>query len=312
MITLETKHIALQYAIGIDLGGTYIKSAIVDSHGNVIKNYKTDTYAESGPKAVIKQIDKSISMLLSGFNKTISGIGIGAPGIVTGGIVKFPPNFKGWKEVDLKSYFNKMFKMEIEVDNDANCAGLAELQFGHGKKFGNFIFLTLGTGIGGAIIINREMYRGEQNGAGEFGMMSIKYDGNECLGGNPGSVEAYIGRNYVLENEKKEISKLGKKIDFEDLSGLASKKNKSARNIFKNYGFYLGIGLTNYFNLMDVRTAVLGGGISNAYEHFIKECNKTIKERSLPTIRNCFRVLRSKINNNAGVLGAAALIFKKN
>lgn len=311
MITLETKNKILQYAIGVDLGGTFIKSALVDSEGNTIKSYKTDTFASGGPKTVIKQIEKSVSKLLTGLNKTISGIGMGAPGIVTGGIVKFPPNFKGWKEVDLRTYFHKMFKMEVEVDNDANCAGLAEIQFGHGKKFSNFIFLTLGTGIGGAIVLNGQLYRGEQNGAGEFGMMSIKYDGVHCLGGNPGSVEAYLGRNYFLESEKKEIAKLGKKIDFEEISKLASKKNKTAKKVFKIYGFYLGVGLTNYFNLMDVRTAVLGGGISNAYDHFIKECNKIIKERSLPTIRDNFRVLRSKINNNAGVLGAAALIFEK-
>lgn len=311
MITLETKHTVLHYAIGIDLGGTYIKSGIVDSLGNIIKEYKTDTFADKGPKTVISQIEKSISRLLPGFNNTISGIGIGAPGIVTGGIVKFPPNFKDWKEVDLNTFFRKTFKIEVEIDNDANCAGLAELQFGYGKKYSNFIFLTLGTGIGGAMVINGSLYRGEQNGAGEFGMMTIKYDGPKCLGGNPGSVESHLGRNYFLEAEKKEISKLGKKIDFADISRYASKKNKTAKKILKEYGFYLGIGITNYFNLMDVRTAVLGGGISNAYEHFIKECNKTIKERSLPTIRDQFRILRSKINNNAGVLGAAALIFEK-
>ncbi|HEY3249608.1 MAG TPA: ROK family protein, partial [Ignavibacteria bacterium] len=173
-----------------------------------------------------------------------------------------------------------------------------------------FIFLTLGTGIGGAIIIDGKIYRGEQNGAGEFGMMSIKYDGNYSLGGNPGSVEAYIGRNYFLQDEKKQIKKLGKNIDFEDLSKLASRKNKIAKDIFKRYGFYLGVGLTNFFNLIDVRTAILGGGISNAYKFFIDECDKTIKERSLPTIKKKFRVLKSKINNNAGVLGAAALIFE--
>lgn len=312
MITLKTGKKILSYAIGIDLGGTFIKSAITDSHGKIIKTYKTDTLAGKGPKTVVKQIEKSINRLLAGFNKDISGIGIGAPGIVTGGVVKFPPNFKGWREVDLKRLIQKKFKLETEADNDANCAGLAELQFGHGKKYENFIFLTLGTGIGGAIIINGKVYRGEQNGAGEFGMMTIEFDGTPCLGGNRGSVEAYLGRNYFLESEKKEISSLGNKIDFADIAKFAAKKNKTAKNIFKRYGFYLGVGLTNYFNLMDVRTAILGGGISNAYPYFIAECNKTIKNRSLPTIRGSFRVIKSKINNNAGVLGAAALIFEKN
>ena len=214
------------------------------------------------------------------------------------------------KEVNLKSHFEKKYKLETIADNDANCAGLAELKFGHGAKYYNFIFLTLGTGIGGAMIIDGKLYRGEQNGAGEFGMMTIDYNGPECLGGNQGSVEAHLGRNYFLEQNKNEIQKLGKDIDFDDISRLSLKGNKTAKKLLNLYGFYLGTAITNYFNLMDVRTAILGGGISNAYKSFIIEVNKTIKTRSLKTIRNKFRVLRSSINNNAGVLGAAALIFE--
>lgn len=309
MIILETNPKKVTYALGIDLGGTYIKSAIVDSKGRLLKQFKIASGAEISPKKVTEQIEKCILKLKKGFGKELLGIGIGAPGIVTDGIVKYPPNFRNWKEVKLRDHFEKKFSMETVVDNDANCAGLAELKFGHGKKYKNFIFLTLGTGIGGAIIIDGKLYRGEQNGAGEFGMMTINFEGPNCLGGNRGATEAYLGRNYFLENEKLLVKKLGSRIDFDDIQKLAAKNNKSAKELFKKYGFYLGIGLTNYFNLMDTRTAILGGGISNAYKYFISKCNKVIKERSLKTINNDFRVLRSGINNDAGVLGAAALIF---
>ncbi|MEO8514520.1 MAG: ROK family protein [Ignavibacteria bacterium] len=310
MITLETKKNKPGFAIGIDLGGTFIKSAIIDSKGKIIKHYKTETFSEISPKKVLSQIEKCVDNLKQDFTKEIIGIGIGAPGIVTNGVMKYPPNFKGWKEVNLKKHFEKKYKLETIADNDANCAGLAELKFGHGAKYNNFIFLTLGTGIGGAMIIDGRIYRGEQNGAGEFGMMTINYKGPECLGGNKGSIEAHIGRNYFLEQNKNEIKKLGKNIDFNDIGRLALKGNKTAKKLLNLYGFYLGVAITNYFNLMDVRTAILGGGISNAYKSFIVELNKTIKSRSLKTIRNKFRVLRSSINNNAGVLGAAALIFE--
>ena len=310
MITLETKRNKIEYAIGIDLGGTFIKSAIIDSKGKIIKHYRTETFSEVSPKKVLSQIEKCINFLKDDFKKEITGIGIGAPGIVTNGVMKYPPNFKGWKEVDLKKHFEKKYKMETIADNDANCAGLAELKFGHGSKYNNFIFLTLGTGIGGAMVIDGKIYRGEQNGAGEFGMMTINYSGPDCLGGNRGSIEAHIGRNYFLEQNKEDVKKLGKNIDFDDISRLALKGNKTAKKLLNLYGFYLGVAITNYFNLMDIRTAVLGGGISNAYKSFIGELNKTIKSRSLKTIRNKFRVLRSSINNNAGVLGAAALIFE--
>ncbi|MFI5211744.1 MAG: ROK family protein [Ignavibacteria bacterium] len=309
MIILETHPKKVTYAIGIDLGGTFIKSAIVDSGGKLIKQFKTESGSDISPKKVIEQIEKSIQKLKKGFGKELLGIGIGAPGIVTDGIVKYPPNFRNWKVVKLKDHFEKKFKMETVADNDANCAGLAELKFGHGKKYRNFIFLTLGTGIGGAIVLDGKLYRGEQNGAGEFGMMTINFDGPECLGGNRGAVEAYLGRNYFLENEKTQIGKIGRNMDIDDIQKLAAKNNKTAKELFKKYGFYLGIGITNYFNLMDTRTAILGGGISNAYKFFISECIKVIKERSLKTINKDFRVLRSGINNDAGVLGAAALIF---
>lgn len=310
MITLETSTKNKGYAIGIDLGGTYIKSAIVSTEGKIIKHYKTETHADVSPKKVLAQMEKCVNVLRKGFKGEILGIGIGAPGIVTDGVMKYPPNFKGWKEVDLEKHFEKKYKLETIADNDANCAGLAELKFGHGAKYKNFIFLTLGTGIGGAMIINGTIYRGEKNGAGEFGMMTINYNGPHCLGNNRGSIEAHLGRNYFLENNKDEIRKLGTKIDMGDISKLTEKGNKTAKELYKKYGFYLGVGITNYFNLMDVRTAILGGGISNAYEHFIKACTKTIKQRAIKTINNKFRVLKSQINNHAGVLGAAALIFE--
>ncbi len=308
MITLQTGK-KLKYAITVDLGGTSIKSAIVDSNGKIHKQFQAETHADISPEKVIEQISLCIDSLRDDFKKEISGIGIGAPGIVHKGIVKYPPNFKNWKEVNLKKIISAKFRTEVQVDNDAKCAGAAELLFGHGSRYKNFLFLTLGTGIGGAIIIDGKIYRGEQSGAGEFGMTTINFEGPECLGGNRGSVEAYIGRNYFRENEKQLLAKLGNNIDFKELTRLAAKSNKTAKELFKKYGFYLGVGITNYFNLMDVRTVVLGGGISNAYKFFIGECNRVIEERSLKTIRKNFIVLRSTINNNAGVLGAAALIL---
>jgi len=308
-ITLETSSNKISYTIGIDLGGTYIKSGIVDSKGKMLKEYKTDSLADKNPQKVITQIEKCINELKKGFTKELAGIGIGAPGVVYKGKVKYPPNFKKWGVVDLQKHFREKYKTEVEVDNDANCAGLAELKFGQGRKHKSFIFLTLGTGIGGAIIIDGKMYKGEKNGAGEFGMTTINFSGPECLGGNAGAIEAYIGRNYFLENEKSEIKKLGRNIDFDDITKYAAKNNKTAKKLYKKYGFYLGVALTNYFNLMDMRTCILSGGISNAYKYFIGECNKTIKERALKTIRDEFKVLKSGIHNDVGVLGAAALIL---
>jgi glucokinase len=308
-IELETSDTSVRYAIGIDLGGTFIKAGVVDSKGKLYNQFEIESYSEVSPQKVMSQIVVAIKELQNKFKREISGIGIGSPGIVTNGVVKYPPNFRNWKEVKLGHEIEKKFATRVFLNNDAKCAGLAELKFGHGKKYNDFIFLTLGTGIGGAIFIDGKLYPGEQNGAGEFGMTSINFNGPDFKAGNKGAIEAYVGRRNFLKTEKKLITKLGKYIDFKELADLASKNNKTAKELFKKYGFYLGVALTNYFNLMDVRTAVLGGGISNCYKYFISKCNKTIKERSLKTIRNEFRVLRSELSNNAGVLGAAAQVF---
>jgi glucokinase len=308
MITINTTREKL-YAIGIDLGGTFIKAGIVSSSGKILKQMKVRSYSEIGPEKVISQIDYCISGLRRSAYLMISGIGVGAPGIVQDGVVKYPPNFCNWDEVDLKKCLEDSHNMEVIIDNDANCAGLAELKFGYGKSFKDFLFLTLGTGIGGAIIINGNIYRGETNGAGEFGMMTINYLGPEFIAGNRGAVEAYIGRNYFLKRNRSKIKKLGKDVDFNMISYYASRGRKPALDLMKQYGFYLGIGIVNFFNLMDVHTAVLGGGISQAYRFFIDECRTTIRKRSLKTIRNNFRVLKSRLGNKAGILGAASLIL---
>jgi glucokinase len=310
MIALKIPNYKNKFAISIDLGGTYIKSALVSNRGKIVKLYKINSFAEVNPKKVIAQIAKCIDYLKKGIDDKIIGIGIGAPGIVYNGIVKYPPNFKNWKVVNLKKILKTKFSLPVYIDNDANCAGIAELKLGYGKKFKNFIFLTLGTGIGGAIFIDGKIYRGELNGAGEFGMTTINFNGPKCLGGNNGSVESYIGRNNFLNLNKNIISELGSNIDFDKLCSLAINNNKIAKQLFKQYGFYLGIGLTNYFNLMDSRTAVLAGGISNAYRFFISECKKTVRSRALKTIKNNFNIFKSKINNNAGILGAAMLVFQ--
>ncbi|MCX7877130.1 MAG: ROK family protein [Ignavibacteria bacterium] len=309
MITIVSKYGEGHY-IGIDLGGTFIKAGLVDYKGNVIKKYKTVSCSQDSPGKVISQIEKCINNLIRKKSVRINAIGIGAPGIVSDGIVKYPPNFRNWKEVNLKGKLEKLFSIPVEVDNDANCAGLAEIYFGQGKKYRNFIFLTLGTGIGGAIIIDGKIYRGETNGAGEFGMMTINFNGPECLGGNPGAVEAYIGRNYFLKHNRDKLNQLGRRIDFDRLTVMASEGNKTAKSLFRKYGFYLGVGLVNYFNLMDMRVAVLGGGIANAFPFFISECKKTIKNRALKTIANSFHVLKSSVGDNAGLLGAAGLCFQ--
>ena len=146
-----------KYAIGIDLGGTYIKFGIVTEKGKIIRKSFVDTKADGGPDAVIKQMKKGLKELLDPDKIKIEGLGIGSPGIVSKkkGTVENPPNLPGWGKVALGHLIEKAFKLPTFVENDANAAAIGELIFGAGKSHKSFVMITLGTGVGGGIILNK-------------------------------------------------------------------------------------------------------------------------------------------------------------
>ncbi|MDP3150456.1 MAG: ROK family protein, partial [Ignavibacteria bacterium] len=154
---------AEKYAIGVDLGGTFIKFGIVTERGKIIRKSFVDTKAEGGPDSVIKQMKKGLKELFDHDKIKIEGIGIGSPGIVSKkrGTVENPPNLPGWGKVQLGHLIEKTFKLPTFVENDANAAAIGELIFGAGKNHKSFVMITLGTGVGGGIILNKKLFRGD-------------------------------------------------------------------------------------------------------------------------------------------------------
>jgi len=165
--------------IGIDLGGTKIAGVITSPTGKVLMDVQIPTEAKKGKKQVISNIKKAIHMLIRSQRVKIKAIGIGAPGPIQyeKGIVIEAPNLPGWKKVNLRNILKKEFKVPVLVDNDANCAALAEAWFGAGRFARHFIYMTVSTGIGGGIIIDKKLYRGANGAAGEFGHMTIDSKG---------------------------------------------------------------------------------------------------------------------------------------
>src|SRR5690606_37285652 len=158
-----------KYAVGVDLGGTSIKLAIVSAEGKIVKKSSIETLAAEGPEAVVSQIKRGIHQILNNNKLEIKGIGIGSPGVVSTkkGIVENPPNLPGWGKINLGRIIEKEFKMNVFVENDANAAAIGEMIFGTGKNYKSFVMVTLGTGVGGGIIIDKKLYRGESGAAGE-------------------------------------------------------------------------------------------------------------------------------------------------
>jgi len=312
------------YAIGVDLGGTTVKTGLVSQTGELRYQNKFDSKGDAGPEKVIKQIALSVKDAIAHNDSgKIIGIGIGAPGVVdNNGCVKAPPNLLHWDSVPLAKQLQKEFDdVVINVENDANCAAIAESKFGVGRDYPDFLFIIWGTGIGGGIILNRKLYRGPSGGAGEVGHISIDYEGPMCGCGSRGCVEAYIGQKYLsnrtIEKVKTQPSSLilelvrgdYSKIEPMYISQAAEAGDELARSILCEAGTFLGVAVGGVMNTMDLRVSVIGGGVSAAGSLVINAVQDSVRAHVLKPLRDDIRVIQSELGNNAGILGAAGLVL---
>ncbi len=317
------------FSIGIDIGATTIKSGIVDPTGSILSQIKVDTLANKGPRMVFQQVFYSISELMNnhkGF--PITGIGVGAPGIVApdNSTVKYPPNFSDWNEIDLGEVIRKEFNLPVVIENDANAAALGEAKFGAGAGEKNFLFVIWGTGVGGGIILDGKIYRGPGGGAGEIGHTTIDLNGPKCNCGNYGCIESYIGQKYLSERTKQKMANIpyvrpsaikslvNGNMDLIEpyiISVAAEQGDEFAKNILLEAGNFLGVAIASVFNILDLRLAVIGGGVSLVGEYVFDEIRNRVKSRVLQSIKNDVRVIPAKLGNTAGILGAANLVMDR-
>lgn len=312
-----------KYAIGVDIGGTNIKLGIISEAGRIVKKTMVKTCGKDGPDKVVSQIKRGINELLQKNKYKISGIGIGCAGTVIQekGIVENPPNLPGWEKVSLGTIIKKEFGYNVFLDNDANAAAIGEMHFGAGKKLNSFIMVTLGTGIGGGIIINRNIYHGDLGAAGEIGHTVIDFNGPKCNCGSCGCIEAYVGNNYLVKRIQKEMkSRPDTKIwdlinhDIENLSPrvideAAQAGDEYAKSIIKQTGEYLGYSFASLANILDICTFVVGGGVAGFGEPLLNAAHEKASERALIPLKKRIRVIQAKLKNDAGIKGASALVF---
>ena len=315
-----------KYAVGVDLGGTNIKIGIVSDKGKLVKNISIKTEADCGPKTVIANIIKGVETIISKNKLKIQGIGIGCPGVVSikKGIVENAPNLPGWKNVKLGPIIKEKFSYRVHLENDANAAAIGELMFGAGKKFDSFVMVTLGTGVGGGIVFNKKIFRGEFGAAGEIGHISIDVNGPKCNCGSTGCIEAYAGNSYLKEQIRSELkdypdSKVWKMIE-NDLSKVSpriiqaasEKKDAYAKFVIERMGKQLGTALASLSNLLDISTFIIGGGVAGFGKPLLDSARKTISERVLLPLRQRVLVIPAKLQNEAGIKGASSLVFYNN
>jgi glucokinase len=285
----------MRYYLGIDVGGTNIRAGLV-RNGKLCSKIKLRTEAKKGKKAVIENIIKAIK---SFDLKDVSAIGLGVPGLVDAnkGIVKYSPNLP-FNNTQLVSEIKKKVRKKIFIENDANCFTLSEAFYGAGKGKNIVIGLTLGTGFGSGVVINGKSYRGRGH-ALELGHTTINFDGPRSKCGNDGCVETYVSIRGILNRVKGIYIK-----NPRELFELAEQKNKKALKLWKETGFYLGVAIANFINSFDPDIIVVGGNVAKAWNFFNKEMTKTLRKRA---IIKGVKVVKSKLGDNAGILGAASL-----
>lgn len=313
-------------AIGVDLGGTKIKTVVADSEGQVFGEDLRPTEAKIGPDGVIARIADSARQACTEANIRLAdaiGVGISSPGPVNPekGIVTDAPNLPGWHNIHITKLVGDAVGLPTLLENDANAAAYGEALFGAGKGLKHIVYVTLGTGVGGGLIIDGEIYEGASGAAGEVGHLVVLPDGPICNCGNRGCVESLaagpaIARDatrLVEDGRAPVLARLseGRALNAELVLEAAQEGEDAAREVLQRAGYYLGLALTGLLNVFDPQALILGGGLVNLGDFYLGPAIKTAREGAFPQIVADVVITTAKLGDNAGALGATALVFKR-
>ena len=311
------------YYIGIDLGGTFIKGGIVDYTGNIIMQDKVPTESEKGANAVATNIANLCKTLLKNTNMSTSdivGIGMGVPGMIDSakGEVVYSNNLK-WEHFLISEEVEKQTGLPVKIANDANVAALGETKFGCGKAYNNTVMLTLGTGVGGGIIIDGKLFEGNRSAGAELGHSVIVAGGEQCTCGRKGCLEAYASATALIRDTKRAMladknSKMWAIGDIENVTGKTAFDYKdcdqAAKTVVDNYIEKLGVGITNIANEFRPEAVILGGGVCAQGDNLIKPLQEFVDREIFAGAKGPqVKILTATLGNSAGLLGAVALWF---
>ena len=312
------------YYIGIDVGGTKILTALADEKGLILRKAQEPTEEHKGEETIISNIKKSIDRVINSSPITkqeVKRIGIGSPGPLDleKGLIIENSNLS-WTNVPIVEILEEMTKIPVILENDANAAALGEKHFGAGREADNIVYITISTGIGGGIIINKKIYHGGKGNAGEVGHMTLIPDSNyQCGCGNYGCFEVVASGTAIARRGREVLNKEGESlikdysnnepdnIDAPLIASAARAGDEQAIEIFKLTGRLLGIGISNVVNLFDPEIVVLGGGVMNAKDLFIAELKVSLQERALEANLQDLKVKEVGLGKNTGVMGAIAV-----
>ncbi len=306
--------------IGIDIGGTSIKIGLVQGR-RILVRQTLPTAQFKTPQALQDGLVESVRMIRPKASGPIAGIGIGVPGLVRypEGIVRTCANIPGWKDVPLRALLQKRLHLPVRVDNDANVMTLAEWKYGAGVGTTNLVCITLGTGVGGGLVLDGRIYRGEEGSAGEIGHMPVSNKGPTCSCGGKGCLERFVGNKEIVQWVRKQLragvrsrlpALVGNRLELltpEVISTAAHKGDPLARRCWERTGHLIGIALAGVVNLLNPEKIVIGGGVAQAGHWLLDPMRKTVREQAMRGLKET-AIVPARLGSDAGLIGAALLV----
>src|SRR5215217_7507331 len=301
--------------VGVDVGATKIAAGVVSPEGKVLGRVRYPTART--PEKLLSGIVRAVSEVRDGFE--VGGVCVAVPGLLLSqeSIVVYSPNLHAIEGIRLKDELEPQIQLPLTIENDNSAAAWGEFRFGAGRGANHLVFVGLGTGIGGGIVIHGQLLRGAQGAGGELGHVTIQAAGPRCACGNRGCLEALasgsaIGRRARQVASEKPASALGRlaaqrKVLGEDVTRLAREGDEAALSVLEEAGRWLGIGLAGFVNVFNPGVVALGGGAMQAGELILESAREEVRLRARPPSRDLVEVMEATLGPESGVLGAAAL-----
>jgi glucokinase len=311
--------------IGVDLGGTNLRVALLNSDGVILDKRKEATQASLGWKNVVERLVGAISRqrkIAVQLGLDVTTVGVGAPGVIRmeKGVVVKSPNFPDWNNLPLREHLEKALHLPVVIENDANAAALGEQWRGAGRGISSMILLTLGTGVGGGIVLNDKVWHGADGMAGEIGHMTLIPDGRSCTCGNTGCLEMYASARGIVQSYCEELGNTAsvsethpvlKEVTSEKVYQAAREGDAIAERVMKDMGRMLGIGIANLINIFNPQMIVIGGGVKDAWPLFIGATHEEVMKRAFQVPAERTEIVPSLLGDDAGMVGAAAAALQK-
>jgi glucokinase len=303
MDTEESKSVKVsaEQVIGVDLGGTAIKLGRFDHVGRCLATLTVPTPQPSYPEVVLKTMAEAIAQLDPQSECLAIGVGTPGPADATGRIARVAINLTDWHDVPVADWLERTVGKPVIIANDANCAGLGEYWLGAGQPFQNLIMLTLGTGVGGAIILDGNLFVGRDGTAGELGLITLNPGGPPCNSGNQGSLEQYVAVQAIRRRTGLDPSEVGARAQAGEPDAIA---------FWKEYGRDLGAGLASLIYVLTPEAIIIGGGVCASADYFFPSVWTEIERRVLPSSRAGLKLLCADLGAQAGIVGAAKLAWQ--